>query len=99
MFDRPPLAGAPRAGLHFIRNEQDSVTVANGAQLAQEVVGRHHVTALALNRLDKDCRNLLRRHGRLEELLLDESCAAQAELLRGLRASRTAAIGVWIRHV
>ena len=61
------LAGAADAGLHFVEHEQDPVLVAELPQALQEPVRRHEVAALALQRLDHDRRDFLRRHVALEQ--------------------------------
>ena len=79
VLDGPPLARAARAALHLVHHQQNAVAVADGAQLAQKVVRRHHVAAFALDRLDEDRRHFFRRQNGLEQLLFDVARAAQAE--------------------
>ena len=50
--------------LDLVEDEQDAVLVAEPAQARQEVVGRDDVAPLALDRLDEDRRQLLRRADR-----------------------------------
>ena len=46
--------------LHFIRDQQDAVTVANASQLLHEDRRSHHVSALTLHRLDENRRHFFR---------------------------------------
>ena len=50
----PPLARASAAALHLVRHQQNSVPVADCAQLAQKVGRRRNKTTLALDGLDED---------------------------------------------
>ena len=65
------LAGAADARLHFVEDQQNAVPVAQRAQSLQEAVRRHEVTALALDRLDQNRRDFVRRHVADEQHLLD----------------------------
>ena len=99
VLDGPPLAGATGAALDFIRHQQNAVLVADAAQLLHEDGGRDHVSALALHRLDENCRHFFRSQRRLEQLVFDEAGAAQSESFGILRAAFAAAIDVGIAHV
>ena len=77
MLDSPPLAGAAYARLHFISNQQNSVPVANTTQLLHEITRRHNVSAFTLNRLDENCRHLLRGQSRLEKFVFDEASTSK----------------------
>src|SRR5664280_1492105 len=55
VLDGPPLSGAARARLHFIRHQQDAMAVANPAKFLHEYRRRDNVASLTLNRLDKNC--------------------------------------------
>ena len=99
VLDGPPLAGAARAGLHFIGDQQDAVLVADAAQFLHEDGGGDDVAAFALDRLDEDGGYLFGRKRGLEELLFDVARAAQREGFFFLRAAATAAIGVGIADV
>ena len=59
VLDRPPFAGASRAALNFIGDEQNAVLIADAAQFAHELGGSGQVTAFALDRFNKDRRALL----------------------------------------
>src|SRR5215472_11248880 len=54
VFDRPPFSAASGSALNLIGHQQDSVLIADAAQLLHELVGRGQVAAFALNRLDED---------------------------------------------
>ena len=89
------LAGAADARLHFVEDQQNAVPVAQRAQALQEAIRRHQVTALALDRLDQDRRDFVRRHVAREQHLLDV-----VEHRRALIAAREQrAILIRIRHV
>ena len=92
-----PVRPAPT--LDFVSHQQNAVLVADAAQLLHEDRGRYHVAALALHRLDKDCRHFFRRQSRLEQLVLDEARTAERERLGILRSAFAAAIDVGIAHV
>ena len=72
VLDREHLARAPHPRLHFVHDEQDAVLLRQLAQPLQELIGRHDVAALALDRLDHDRRDFVGRHQMREQLLLDE---------------------------
>ena len=84
VLNGPPFAGAARAGLDFIGDQQDAVAIANAPQLLHEHGRGDHVSAFTLNRLDENRGHFLRRQRRLEQLLFDEARAAQREGLRFL---------------
>jgi hypothetical protein len=65
VFHREELAGAADAGLDFVGDEQRAVFAAERERARQELVGRQ-VDALALDRLDDESRDLLRRQRALE---------------------------------
>ena len=70
VLDRQQVTCSPHARLHLIGHKQDPVLQRQLAQPGQEVVRGNEVTALALDRFDKDRRDALgRRHG--GEQLLD----------------------------
>src|SRR5438270_1811761 len=75
------------------------MTATDRAQLAQEVVGRDHVAALALDRLYEDRRYLFGWKRGLEELLLNEARAAQRPRFLFLRSAGGAAIHIRILNM
>src|SRR5689334_4073711 len=97
MLDRPPLSGAPGAGLNFIGHQHDSVLVTDTSQFAQELRWCGDVTPFSLDRFDKDRRDVLGRHRGLEQALFDELCAGQTVF--AFAFSFTETIGVWIRNM
>ena len=99
VLDGPPFAGAARAGLDFIGDEEDAVLIADAAQLLHEDGGRDDVAAFALDGLDEDGSDFFGRQGGVEELLFDVVGAAEGKGFFFLRASTTAAIGVGIADV
>ena len=89
----------PHAALNFVKNQKDSVLVAQSPQIVEESGRRNHVAAFALNRLHDDGRHFLGRHRRLEQLPFDQVGAdAIADAVRRAVALR-AAIRIGIRHV
>src|SRR5580692_10835508 len=56
----PPFSGPAHAALHFVADEKDSVLPADPLQLDKEFLRRGNVSALALNRLDKNRGHFLR---------------------------------------
>src|SRR5438445_3983213 len=94
---RPPLPRAPHAGLDFIHNQQNAVLPANALQLLEEKLRSRQVSALTLDRLDDDSRDVLRIEQALEQVALEQ---LQNLLPAGLRRmSQRTAIGIWIRNV
>ena len=79
VLDGPHLAGASRARLDLVGDEQDAVAVAQLAQVREEVVLGNDVAALALDGLDDDGRELVGGHQALEDALLDLLDALVAE--------------------
>src|SRR5436190_5832028 len=67
MLDREHLARTPEAALDLVDDELDAVLVADLAELAQEIEGRHVEAALALHRLDHHGGDAARLDVRLEE--------------------------------
>src|SRR5688500_12146207 len=65
------LPGTAHAALPFINDQENSVFVANAAQAQQEVFWRRHVSAFALDRLNDDCSNLLRRRRSFKQTLFN----------------------------
>ena len=96
-LDREHLPGAPHARLHFVGDEQDAVRLRQLAQPLQELIRRDDVAAFALNRLDDDRRDFVRRHQVHEELVLDEVEALRRAVSR--REAERTAIAVRIRRV
>ncbi len=99
VLNGPPLPCPARAGLHLIRNHQDAVTVADAANLLQEVCRSDDVSSLTLNGLEDDRSDLLGRQNRLEELLFDVARAVKGKRLFLLRPAAASAIGIGIAHV
>ena len=100
MVESEHLARTAHTGLHFVNNEHDAVLVADSAKLFHERLGRWNVTAFALNRLENDTGNFLRRRGRLEKPFLDpgDTIAADRFLVRR-HVRRKMPELVRIRHV
>ena len=85
--------------LNLVKNQQDSVLVAQPAQIVEEPGRRNHIPAFTLNRLHHDGGHFLRRHRRLEQLPFQQVGAdAIADAVRRAVALR-AAIRIGIRHV
>lgn len=59
MLARKILAGPAKPALHFVKNQQNAMLVANIPKGAQVRCGRGHVSALAQDGLDYDCRRLV----------------------------------------
>ena len=71
VLDRPHLAGPTRARLDLVGDEQDAVLVADPPQALEEAVLGDDVAALALDRLDDDRRDLVRRREPVEQDLVE----------------------------
>ena len=69
MFHGKQFAGAGKAGLHFVGNEDDAVLVADFAQRFHEGLGHIIKAALALYRLDDDGRHAARIDIGLEQFV------------------------------
>src|SRR5438093_406023 len=80
VLDREHPARAPHPRLHFVGDEQDAVLLRQLAQPLQELLGRHHIAAFALDWFDDDRRDFVGRHEVREQLIIDE-----AEALGGAR--------------
>ena len=91
MLRREHLAGAADAGLHLVEHEQDPVLVADLPQPLEEPVRRDEIAALALQRLDHDRRDFLRRHVALEQHadVIEDRAA-----LVGAREQRAIGVGI-----
>ena len=61
VFRSEHLSRSAHPALDLVKDEQDSMLIAELAQTRQEVGGRHNVAALALDRLDEDRRQLIGR--------------------------------------
>src|SRR6266496_3736234 len=81
VLDCPPFAGASNAALYFVGHQQNSMLVADSPQLLHEDSRRGNVPAFALNRLDKNRRDLLWREDGLEQLFFNVSRASDRILL------------------
>src|SRR5438128_3530895 len=92
---RPHLAGPPHAALHLVAHQQDAVAVAQLAQRLQVARRRHHVPALALDRLHEDRGHALRVEPLGEQVVLDGRHVPHRA--RGLSTTEIAvvAIAVW----
>jgi hypothetical protein len=87
VFDRKVLARAPKAALHLVNDEQYVVLVTDLTQTAQERRWCGHVTTLAEDRLDEDCRGVKWRCLLLQEQLkLVETLAHEFVLAHVRRA-------------
>ena len=78
------LPGAAEAGLHLVGDEHDPVSVADRAQPFHERARRGDEAALALQRLDHDRGDVLRRDVRLEQPL-ERARAPRRRSARGTR--------------
>src|SRR5260370_11572755 len=97
MIHFPPLAFAALSRLPFIRHQHDSVFSADPLQTLEEFRRSQDVTALALNWLDKNPRDLFGVHAAPEQFIFQ---IAQAVRRSGFRPdSIGSAISVGIRHV
>src|SRR6185437_10706529 len=99
VFDRPPLTRPARAGLNLIDYHENAVSVADASNFMEKCIGGDNVSALTLNRLDKDRRNLFGWQSGFEQLLLDKPRAAETKLLFRLRSAAASAIRVGIAHM
>ncbi len=97
VLDREHLAGAPHPGLDFVGDEEDAMLLRDRAQALHELVGRHDVAALALNRLHDDRRDLVGRHQVQEDLLFEILEARRGAASR--RGTERRAILVRVRRV
>ena len=99
VLDGPPLAGAADAALDFVGDQQNAVLVADAAQLLHEDRGSDHVSAFALDGLNEDGGDFLRRQNRLEEFVFDEARTSECERFGILRAAFAAAINIGITNM
>ena len=99
VLDGPPLACAPHARLHLVHNQQDVVLIAHLAQTREETGRRHHVTALALDRLHQDAGHILGRHQALEHHLLQVVDDGVAVVLVLGTGHQLRAIRIGVGHV
>ena len=70
VLNRPHLAGATNARLHFVNNDGDAVLVGDLLQAREEVLIRNHVAALTLNRLHNERGDLVARDRSRNDALL-----------------------------
>ena len=92
MFARPPLAGAPEAGLYLVEDEQRSDAVAGFAHRGQ-IRGRWHDDApLTLNRFEEDRGSALIEH-RLQCIGLAEGYLDEVRHQRFERIAKGRATG------
>ena len=89
MLDREHPPGPAHARLHFVDDEQHAVGAGQLAQPLQELVGRDDVAAFALNRLDEDRGDFVRRHQMEEDFVLEVVETLGRAALR-LQTERTA---------
>src|SRR5439155_16848916 len=81
----------------FVGDEQDAVLLRQLAQPLQELLGRHHIAAFALDWFDDDRRDFVGRDEVREQLIIDE-----AEALGGARLriqTEWTAIAIRVRRV
>ena len=76
------LPGPAHARLHFVDDQQDAVLRRQLAQPLVELDRRHDVAAFALDRLDDDRRDLVRRHEVHEQPILDPGDRLGGDLRR-----------------
>src|ERR1700682_1590947 len=100
MLGREHLSRAAHAGLHFVDNQHDVMLIADTAQTLQEILWRRHVSAFALNYLNDNTGNFIRRRGGLEQAFFDpvQRTAAGAFALT-VRFAERIAIFIRIRHM
>ena len=100
MFNRPHLARAPDARLHFVNDEQDAVLVADAAQTLQKSLGGRHIAAFALHRFDYDRGDFFGRGCRLKQTFFDPIQSALGwSTIAALVGAERIAIVVRERHV
>src|SRR5947207_10525023 len=63
MFAAPISASNPHAALHFVKNQEEIVFIANTAQAAQEFAAEMIVAPLSLNGFDDDSGDIRRFPG------------------------------------
>ena len=95
MLTREHLSRASDAGLHFIEDQQNAVTIAQLAQPFQESIRRYEITAFTLNRLDHDRGNFRGGNARTKEHVLDVVEHRRALIL----AREQRPIHIRIRHM
>ena len=86
-----PVAGAPEAGDHLIRDQQDAVFVADALNLGPVAVGRNDHATRALHRLADKGRNLV--DAQFQDHLFQLAGAQQAEFV----GRHVAAFGIPVR--
>ena len=67
VFGGEHLPRPANATLDLVEDEQDAMLIAEPAQARQEIRGRHDVAPFALDRLDEDRRQLIRRADRAQQ--------------------------------
>src|SRR5216683_3015227 len=100
MFEREHFSSAAHAALNFVDDEQNTVLVANPAQLFQKSRRRWNVSAFALDRLYNDRGNFFRWRGSFEQTILDPiHCALHDSTVTTIFGAERIAILVRKRHV
>ena len=82
VLDGPHLPGPTGAGLDLVGDEQAAVLVADAAQALEEAVLRDDVPALALDRLEDDRGDLVRRRQLVEQDLIEPAQVLHATVRR-----------------
>ena len=94
-LDREHLAGSPHPRLYFVDDEQDAMPSGQLSQALEKLVGRDHVAALALNRLDDNRRHLIGRDEMREQLMLDVIDAHRRAVLGRRTRRRPVTVREW----
>src|SRR6266550_3234537 len=97
MLARPHFAGPSYAALYLVAHEQDAVAVAQLPQSLQIAGRRHHVAALALDRLHEHRRDALRVQPLGEQVVLDRRHTPHGA--RGLGVAEVAVVAIAVGHV
>src|SRR5436309_632164 len=97
MLARPHFAGPSYAALYLVAHEQDAVAVAQLPQRLQIAGRRHHVAALALDRLHEHRGDALRVQPLGEQVVLDRRHTPHGA--RGLGVAEVAVVAIAVGHV
>ena len=95
MFGRPHPAGSSHAGLHFIEDQQNSVTLRETGELFEEIPGRNYVATFALDRLNDDSRYFVGGKDGAEQVLFDDANASGGVIFGSDALGTTVGIGIF----